>query len=216
METRDSKRSTFIGIAGGTGSGKTTVTRILRERFSHAGIAVIDQDSYYVDRGHLPEAERDNANFDEPAAIDHDLLFEHMRRLLSSEAIDKPRYSYLTHRRLGESDRVVPAPFVIVEGLYALWDPRLRDLMDLKIYVAAHADLRVIRRMERDLRERGRTPDSVIRQYLVSVRPMHEQHIEPTRAFADLVIENVGDLGELTAALDRAVQNLSLRHRAGG
>lgn len=216
MENRKSKKSVLIGIAGGTGSGKTTVTRILRERFTPAGLAVIDQDSYYVDRGHLPEAERDSANFDEPAAIDHDLLFEHMRQLLSGEPIGKPRYSYFTHRRADESDVVEAAPFVIVEGLYALWDPRLRDLMDLKIYVAAHADLRFIRRMERDLRERGRTPESVIRQYLDSVRPMHEQHIEPTRAFADLVIENVGDLEELTRSLDRAVQDLSLRHPAGG
>ena len=141
MDTPSTKKSVFIGIAGGTGSGKTTVTRILRDRFSHAGIAVIDQDSYFVDRGHLPEAERDGANFDEPAAIDHDLLLEHMQHLLAGESIDKPRYSYLTHRRAAETDRLAPAPLVILEGLYALWDARLRALMDLKIYVAQRRPL---------------------------------------------------------------------------
>ena len=187
----------LIGIAGGTGSGKTTLAADLLRRYAREGACLLEQDSYYRDRSHLSAREREGINYDEPETIEHDLLLEHVKSLLSGRAIEKPVYCFKTHTRSREVQVVDPTPVILLEGLFALWDPRARLLMDLKIYVDAAADLRFLRRARRDVCERGRTINSVIEQYLGTVRPMHEVHIEPTKAYADLVVENDGDVKEM-------------------
>jgi len=179
----------ILAMGGGTGSGKTALAEGLRQRHARLGVAVVDQDSYYLDRSHLTEEERSSLNFDEPAAFDHDLLLAHLERLSRGEAVEKPRYSFTTHTRTEEFDRTQPAPLVILEGLLALWDERVRSLAGLKVYVDAEADLRLVRRLRRDIQERGRTVESVLTQYLMSVRPMHRLHVEPTKAYANLVLD---------------------------
>ncbi len=202
------QKSLLIGVAGGTGSGKSTVTRLICESCGQAGVAVIDQDSYYRDRSHLPEAERDLANFDEPAALDFDLLAQDLRQLLSGSTILKPRYSFVTHCRAEGRDRVEPARVVVLEGLFALWDERIREMMSLKVFVDAREDLRFRRRLERDVRERGRTPESVQLQFEQTVAPMHRLHIAPTQQFADVVVENSGTFQNLAVQIRRALERL--------
>src|ERR1700687_3596971 len=194
----------LIGIAGATGSGKTTLASHLLRSFADQGACLLEQDSYYLDRSHLPPSERAGLNFDEPAAIEHDLLLEHIKTLLSGKSIEKPVYSFKTHTRTGETEVVPPARIILVEGLFALWDSRARALMDLKIYVDAAVDLRCLLRARRDVCERGRTIESFIDQYLVTVRAMHQQHIEPTKAYADLVLENNGDVQALLKTAEQA------------
>ncbi len=180
--------ASLIGIAGGTGAGKSAIVRGLVERF---GGCVIDLDSYYLDRTALPPEERGRLNYDEPAAIDAALLVEHLGCLARGEPVEKPVYSFETHTRVAV-EVVSPARLMIVEGLFTLWWEPLRALLDVKVFVDAPADLRLIRRIRRDLAERGRTVDQVMQQYLGTVRPMHERYVEPTRAHADLVVTNDG------------------------
>jgi uridine kinase len=202
----ESARPLIIGIGGGTGSGKTTVARILCERYAELGVSLVELDSYYHDRSHLSPEERAGVNYDEPSAIDHDLLLRQLERLASGQSIRKPRYLFATHTRSAEVDRVKPTAIIIVEGLFALWDPRICSLMGLKVYVDADPDLRFIRRLQRDLAERGRTVESVITQYLQTVRPMHQRYIEGTRENADLVVDtSSGSLPGLIEAVDRAL-----------
>jgi uridine kinase len=192
--------SFLIGIGGGTAAGKTLVASLLIRRLAGCEVALLDQDSYYRDHSHLEIDERNRLNFDDPSELDHDLLFSHLERLRAGKSVEKPKYSFATYARTGEVTIVRPAPVIVLEGIFALWDERARRLMDLKIYVEAAADLLFIRRLERDLLERGRSVESVIAQYLDSVRPMHQAHIEPTRAFADFILAN--DVEQLTAAID--------------
>jgi uridine kinase len=192
-----SRTPLLIGIAGGTGSGKSTLAADLLQRFAREGSCLLEQDSYYRDRSYLSAAEREGVNYDEPEAIEHDLLLEQVKSLMAGKAIEKPVYCFKTHSRSREVQLVNPSRVIIVEGLFALWDSRVRLLMDLKIYVDAAADLRFLRRARRDMSERGRTINSVIEQYLGTVRPMHELHIEPAKAHADLVVENNGDIKEM-------------------
>jgi uridine kinase len=203
-----------IGIGGGTGSGKTTVARVLCERCTSLGVSLIDLDSYYHDRSHLSIEERANVNYDEPYAIDYDLLLSHLNRLLCGQAIQKPRYLFSTHTRSPQFDVVKPTPIIIVEGLFALWEPRICSLMSLKIYVDANPDLRFIRRLQRDLVERGRTVESVVEQYLQTVRPMHHRYVERTRMHADVVVDTSSGSSEshadLIEAVDRALASRSL------
>ena len=180
----------LIGIAGGTGAGKSTIVRDLVERL---GGCAIELDSYYLDRAGLPPADRQRLNYDEPAAIDVALLTEHLRQLAAGGSVLKPRYSFETHTRIGV-ERVAAARLIVVEGLFTFSWAALRELMDLKVYVDAPADLRLARRIQRDAVERGRTAESVIKQYLATVRPMHERYVEPTRAYADLVVRSDGPL----------------------
>lgn len=181
-----------IGIAGGTGSGKTTVVRKIVESFCDGEVAVIPQDSYYRDSSHLPLEERLKLNFDEPAAIEWELLVEQLQQLKAGKAIEQPTYSYLTCTRQPETIHVEPRDIIIVEGILILCDPALRDMLDIKIFVDADSDERLIRVINRDIIERGRTVDMVIERYERVLRPMHLQHIEPTKRYADLIIPQGG------------------------
>ena len=179
---------------------------MISERYAYLGVSTVDLDSYYYDRGYLSAAERARVNYDEPAAIDHDLLLSQLEHLASGQSIEKPRYLFGTHTRSAEVDLVLPAPIIIIEGLLALWEPRVCALMGLKLYCDADADLRFIRRLRRDIQERGRTAQSVIEQYLCTVRPMHEMHVEPTKRNADLVVDTSSQLdASLFQAVDRSL-----------
>ncbi len=185
-------RPIIIGVAGGTGSGKTTVVQSLVEGLSSEDVTVIQHDSYYRDRSHLPPHERANVNYDHPDALETSLLVDHVRELLRGQAIDMPIYDFTTHTRRRETRRVQPSKVMIVEGILIFADPALRDLLDLRIFVETDDDVRFIRRLERDIAERGRTMRSVIEQYLRTVKPMHLQFVEPSKRYADLIIPEGG------------------------
>lgn len=189
------KRPVVIGIAGGSCSGKTSVTRAIYEVFRDHSVVVIEQDYYYKDQSHMTFEERLETNYDHPLAFDTDLLIDHVNKLLNRQAIDKPVYDYVQHTRAEEVIRVEPKDVIIVEGILVLEDERLRELMDIKLFVDTDPDLRIIRRIQRDIKERGRTADSVIEQYLTAVRPMHNMFIEPTKRYADVIIPEGGDNG---------------------
>ena len=182
----------IIGIAGGTGSGKTTVVNKLINSFPAGEVAVIPQDSYYKDSSHIPPEERSKINFDEPDAIEWSLLVKHLRELREGKTIHMPTYSYLTCTRQEETVEVHPADVVIVEGILVLCDPVLRGMMDIKVFVDADADDRLIRVIARDCIERGRTPQIVIDRYQEVLKPMHCQYIEPSKRFADLIVPQGG------------------------
>lgn len=182
----------IIGIAGGTGSGKTTVVNKIIASLPPGEVAVIPQDSYYKDSSHIPPEERSKINFDEPAAIEWTLLVEHLRLLKEGHAIDMPTYSYLTCTRQPETVTVCPAEVVIVEGILVLTDPVLRAMMDVKVFVDADADDRLIRVIARDCIERGRTPQIVIDRYQDVLKPMHNMYIEPSKRHADLIVPQGG------------------------
>jgi uridine kinase len=186
------RKPVVIGVAGGSGSGKTSVTKAIIDSFKGHSILMIEQDYYYKDQSHLPMEERLKTNYDHPLAFDNDLLIEHIEKLLRYEAIEKPVYDYAIHTRSSEIINVEPKDVIILEGILILEDERLRDLMDMKLYVDTDADLRIIRRLLRDIKERGRSMDSVIEQYVNVVRPMHNQFIEPTKRYADIIIPEGG------------------------
>lgn len=182
----------IIGIAGGTGSGKTTVVNKIINSFPAGEVAVMPQDSYYKDSSHVPPELRSKINFDEPAAIEWSLLVDHLKKLRNGETIQMPTYSYLTCTRQKETVEVRPCDVVIVEGILVLTDPVLRDMLDVKVFVDADADDRLIRVIARDCIERGRTPQMVIDRYQDVLKPMHCQYIEPSKRFADLIIPQGG------------------------
>ena len=186
------KRPVVIGIAGGSGSGKTSVTNSIYEVFKENSVVVIEQDYYYKDQSHLAFEERLETNYDHPLAFDTDLLIEHINELLERRPIEKPVYNYALHTRSDETVLIEPKDVIILEGILVLEDERLRNLMDIKLFVDTDGDLRIIRRLLRDINERGRTIDSVIEQYLTVVRPMHNQFIEPTKRYADVIIPEGG------------------------
>lgn len=181
-----------IGVAGGTGSGKTTVALKILERVGFDRVAYLPHDAYYRDASHLPPAERARLNFDHPDSLDNDLMAEHMRRLRASQAVEIPVYDFKSHSRLAETRRVEPQPIILVEGILIFADRQLRELMDMKIFVDTDADLRFIRRLQRDMQERARSPESVINQYLNTVRPMHLEFVEPSKRYADVIIPEGG------------------------
>lgn len=183
-----SKKPIVIGITGGSGSGKTSVSRKIIEAFPKLSVVLIEQDAYYKDQSHLTFEERLKTNYDHPFAFDGDLLVADIKRLMARQAVNKPVYDYVQHTRSNEVVAVDPKDVIIVEGLFVLEDSRLRELMDIKIYVDTDDDLRIIRRIVRDINERGRSLDSVIAQYLDVVKPMHHQFIEPTKRLADIII----------------------------
>ncbi len=184
--------SMIIGISGGTGSGKTTVANRILESVSAREVVFIQQDSYYRNLTDLPLDYRGVANFDHPDALDNELLVNHVRRLRSGEAIELPLYDFKTNSRLNETRPVAPKPIVIVEGILIFVDPRLLEQLDIKVFVDTPDDIRFIRRLRRDIAERGRTAESVIEQYLATVRPMHMQFVEPSKRHADVIIPEGG------------------------
>lgn len=182
----------IIGIAGGTGSGKTTVVRKIQEYFKPGEVVIIPQDSYYKDSSHVPVEERQNINFDHPNAFDWDLLSEHISMLKDGKPVEQPTYSYLTCTRQKETVHVEPREVIIIEGILSLCDDTLRELMDLKIFVDADPDDRLIRVIRRDVVERGRTAEAVIDRYQKVLKPMHMEFIEPTKRYADVIIPQGG------------------------
>jgi uridine kinase len=216
MTARELKSYPFkpflIGIAGGTGSGKSCLTQQIVSSFPEGAISRIDCDSYYRDISHLPFSVRLSTNFDDPSALDLDLLLRHLQSLLNGRQIRKPRYDFATHLRSAEDDLIVPSPVLLLEGIFALCDERIRSLLKFKVYVDCDPDLRLVRRLQRDVRERGRSMESVIEQYLDSVRPMHLRHIEPTKVFADLILNNSDSL-DATPVLMR-IRELVAQHRS--
>jgi uridine kinase len=182
-----------IGIAGGTGSGKTTVVRKIIDRLPADEVVVLPQDSYYRDSSHIPLEERFNINFDHPNSIEFDLLVNHVKELKKGNSIEQPIYSYLTCTRAEETVSISPRDVVIIEGILVLTHPELRDLMDLKVFVDTDPDDRLIRVINRDILERGRSATTVMERYQTTVKPMHLQFIEPTKRFADLIVPQGGD-----------------------
>lgn len=194
--------SIIVGVAGGSGAGKSTLLAHLVGQLPES--RVIDLDSYYLDRGHLPANARKHLNYDEPAAFDLPLLMEQLRRLAAGGSIEKPKYSFANHRRIGAC-AISPAPVIVVEGLFTLWWPEIRALLDVALFVDAPADVRLLRRLTRDVAERGRTVESVAEQYLLTVRPMHERYVEPSKGYADHVIDNSGAVDN---AVDQALRRV--------
>ena len=187
------QKTTIIGVAGGTGSGKTTVVKKIAEALPPHYVAVVPLDSYYNDTSDLTEEERHAINFDHPDAFDWKLLAKHVNDLRNGIAIEQPTYSYLLCNRLKETIHVEPKPVIIIEGIMTLLNKRLRDIMDLKIFVDADPDERLIRNIQRDTIDRGRTVSMVVERYLEVLKPMHEQFIEPTKRYADLIIPQGGE-----------------------
>ncbi|WP_412988224.1 uridine kinase [Pediococcus siamensis] len=198
MSTKE-KRPILIGVTGGSGSGKTTVSRKIYENLSGHSIMTLQQDSYYNDQADMSIKEREAVNYDHPLAFDTDLLISQLKQLLNYQAIEKPVYDYTQLTRSKETFHQEPRDVIILEGILILDDKRLRDLMDIKVYVDTDDDIRIIRRIERDIKERGRTLDSVITQYLATVKPMFHQFVEPTKRYADLIVP---EGGENTVAID--------------
>jgi uridine kinase len=183
----------FIGIAGGTGSGKSTVARKIVEGLPPQSVSIIDHDSYYKDHSHLSPESRARVNFDHPDALDTDLLVQHLETLQAVHGVDVPVYDFKTHARLSVRRRVEPSRFVIVEGILVFVEERVRRLLDVKVFVDTDADIRVFRRIRRDLEQRGRTFQSIREQYYTTVRPMHLQFVEPSKRWADLIIPEGGE-----------------------
>ncbi len=185
-------RPFLIGVAGGTCAGKTVVCERLAEKAGEERLALIRLDSYQVDHTHQSAAERAATNYDHPSAYDWELLNDHLARLVAGESVLAPTYDFAVHNRSDIVRPVEPAPVIVVEGILVLHDAALRDRFDLKVYVDADADIRFIRRLQRDVDERGRTPDSIVEQYLSTVRPGHEQFIEPSKRYADVILPGGG------------------------
>lgn len=201
----------IIGVAGGTGSGKTTVTRAICNQIEEKSVLMIEQDYYYKDQSHLPFEERLKTNYDHPFAFDNDLLIEHIEKLCRWEPIEKPVYDYERHTRSDKTIYCEPKEVIILEGILVLEDERLRNMMDIKVFVDTDSDLRIIRRIMRDIKERGRTIESVIDQYINVVRPMHLQFVEPAKRYADIIIpeggENLVAIDLLTTKINSIIQN---------
>jgi uridine kinase len=184
--------SLTIGICGGTGSGKTTITNRLTDALSEDSVLLLQQDHYYKDTPHLPLEERAKQNFDHPDSVDTQLLVSHVHALREGQAIERPVYDFTQHRRVPATVHLEPRPALIVEGILIFENAALRNLCDIKIFVDTEADLRFIRRLRRDIRERGRTAESVIEQYMATVRPMHMEFVEPSKRYADVIIPEGG------------------------
>jgi uridine kinase len=202
----------FVGVAGGTGSGKTTVARRIAASVPSEYVAVIEHDSYYVDRGDLDYDGRCRLNFDHPEALETSLLLSHVQALKRGETVEVPTYDFVTHRRSTTTKRLGPTPIVVVEGILIFADEPLRKELDLKLFVDTDADIRVLRRVRRDMEHRGRSFDSVREQYYSTVRPMHLQFVEPSKRWADLIIPEGGNNEvalDLIIAKMRAIGGLS-------
>lgn len=189
----DDKRPIIIGVTGGSGSGKTTVSRAIYNQLHGQSIQIITQDTYYNDQADMTMEQRKAVNYDHPLAFDTDLLVEQLDQLRHNQAVEMPVYDYKAYTRTKETVHVEPQDVIILEGILILDDERLRDLMDIKVYVDTDDDIRIIRRIQRDMEERGRSLDSIIGQYLATVKPMYHQFIEPTKRYADLIVPEGGE-----------------------
>ena len=198
----------IIGIAGGTGSGKSTLSKRLQETLG-IKVALIEQDCYYKDLSHLPISEREKTNFDHPNSIDFDRLYDDVLALKTAKTIHKPIYSFKTHCREDGTTSMSPGDVVIVEGILIFSDERLRNLFDLKIYVEAEDDVRILRRIERDIKERGRDLSGVIEQYLNTVKPMHKQYVEPCMQYADVIIPGESDTSSVVKLILAGLHQLT-------
>lgn len=207
----------IIGIAGGTGSGKTSVVRKIIKNVKADSVAVLSQDSYYKDNSHLPLEERQRINFDHPRSIEFELLIDHLKELRRGQFVHEPIYSYLTCTRSEETRVIQPKAVVIVEGILVLTNPDLRQLFDIKVFVSADADDRLIRVIRRDTLERGRSVEKVLDRYLSTVKPMHEQFIEPSKMHADLIVpegaENKVAINLLTSIIQQNLPNNALQQK---
>lgn len=187
------KKTIVIGIAGGSASGKTSISRQLKEHYEDTkSVVIIRQDDYYKNQSHLPMEERVKTNYDHPCAFDNDLLVNQLQELLQGEEIQKPMYDFVNHTRANEIETIEPSEVIVLEGLFILENEQLRALCDMKIFVDTDADLRFIRRLVRDVKKRGRTLDSVVEQYKLTVRDMHNQFVEPSKRYADIIIPEGG------------------------
>jgi len=200
----NTNRPLVIGVAGGSGSGKTTVSNAILDRVGRERIAFLPHDSYYRDLSHLPLEERARVNFDHPDAFDNALFLEHIDMLIRGETIGAPIYDFASYVRLPGVVPVSPRPVILLEGILLFVDAELRQRMDIKLFVDAESDLRILRRLQRDIRERGRTVESVIEQYLRTVRPMHLEFVEPSKRYADVIIPR----GINTIAIDMVVARI--------
>ncbi|MBR0036471.1 MAG: uridine kinase [Bacteroidales bacterium] len=198
----------IIGIAGGTGSGKTTVVRKIIEALPAGSVTVVSQDSYYKDSSHLPWEERRAQNFDEPRAFDWQLLYQHLALLREGQAVDEPIYDYTTCSRLKETKHIEPRRVIILEGIMALVDPSIRAILDMKVFVDADSDERLIRVLRRDVVERGRTVEDLIDRYQRIIKPMHNLHIEPTKAYADVIVPQGGSNSVAIDLLKQFIQKV--------
>ncbi|TDM18450.1 uridine kinase [Macrococcoides canis] len=201
-------KTTIIGIAGGSGSGKTSVTSKILKNLEGYSVALIEQDYYYKNQDYLTFEERLKTNYDHPFAFDNELLIQNLKDLRNGETVEVPTYDYSKHTRSKKTITFEPKDVIIVEGIFALENSELRDLMDVKIYVDTDADLRILRRIVRDIKERGRTMESVIDQYLTVVRPMHNQFIEPTKKYADIIIPEGGSNSVAIDIMTTKIQSL--------
>ena len=192
MSGRVILHAVIIGICGGSGSGKTTVAERIRNNIDQSHVAVLQQDSYYRNLADMPLELRHEINFDHPDALDNELFTNHLRALRTGEAIEMPVYDFADHARRPETIQIQPRPIILVEGILIFVDAAIRDLMDIKIFVETAADIRFIRRLKRDVTQRERSVESVIQQYLTTVRPMHEQFVEPSKRYADVIIPGGG------------------------
>jgi uridine kinase len=195
----------LLGIAGGTGSGKTTVARKIAAGLPADAVATIEHDAYYRDRSDIPFEERAHLNYDHPDSLDNDLMVSHLQALRDGQGVEVPVYDFKTHSRLGERRKLAPAPVIIVEGILVFVDARIRALLDMKVFVDTDADIRVMRRIRRDIEDRGRDFASIREQYYSTVRPMHLQFVEPSKRWADLIIP---EGGRNQVALDMVVGKL--------
>jgi uridine kinase len=182
----------ILGIGGGTGSGKTTAARKIIDSMGEANAVYLPQDSYYRNLDDMPLDRRSRVNFDHPDAFDTELLLEHLDALRAGRSIEQPLYDFASHTRKKETLHVEPLPLVVAEGILVFWDARMRSRMDLKVFVDCDPDMRFVRRLERDMRERGRSVESVIEQYMTTVRPMHQEFVEPAKRYADIILREGG------------------------
>jgi uridine kinase len=200
----------IIGIAGGSGSGKSTVARNVAAALGDASVAFLDMDAYYLDHGHLPFEERKHVNWDHPNAFDWDLLVAQLARLSAGDAIDKPVYDFVTHARVAETIRIPPADVIVIDGILLFVDPRVRELCNVKVFVDADADVRLIRRIRRDMAKRGRPLAEILEQYLSTVQPMHLEFVEPSKRYADVIVprggQNAVAIEMIVAKITRRVQ----------
>ena len=202
----------IVGIAGGTGSGKTTVVDKIIAKFPPGRVVVLPQDSYYKDSSHIPSDQRQEMNFDHPDSVEFTLMIDHIKRLKGGKSIEQPIYSYLTCTRLDETIKVEPSDVLIIEGILILADEKLRDIMDLKVYVDTDADDRLSRVISRDIMERGRSVQMVLERYEKTVKPMHLQFIEPTKRYADIIVPQGGNnqvaIDVLTSVIEKKINTL--------